>query len=115
MSNLVTFIQNTAPYRRILRMNEYGNPETDRAVMEDLSPTTHVQKIKAPLLIIQGANDPRVPVSEAVQMLEAMKAKKIPGQLIVFADEGHGTAKRNNRVLAVGHELLFFKKHLKGE
>lgn len=115
MSNLVTFIQNTAPYRRILRMNEYGNPETDKAAMEDLSPTTHVQKIKAPLLIIQGANDPRVPVSEAVQMLEAMKAKKIPGQLIVFADEGHGTAKRNNRVLAVGHELLFFKKHLKGE
>ena len=115
MSNLVTFIQNTAPYRRLLRMNEYGNPETDRAAMEELSPTTHVSKINAPLQIIQGANDPRVPVSEAVQMLEAMKAKNIPGQLIVFPDEGHGTAKRNNRVLAVGHELLWFKKHLKGE
>lgn len=115
MSNLVTFIQNTAPYRRILRMNEYGDPATDREVMEKLSPTTHVEKIKGPLLIIQGANDPRVPVSEAVQMLETMKKKGIPGKLIVFPDEGHGTAKRSNRVLAVGNEMQFFIEHLKGE
>lgn len=115
MSNLITFIANTAPYRRVLRMNEYGNPETDREAMEKLSPIFHVDKIKAPLQLIQGANDPRVPVSEAVQMLEKMKEKGIPGNLIVFSDEGHGAQKRGNRVLTLGHELLFFKKHLLGK
>ncbi|HEY8280494.1 MAG TPA: prolyl oligopeptidase family serine peptidase [Bdellovibrionota bacterium] len=115
MSNLITFIANTAPYRRALRMSEYGNPEKDREAMEKLSPIFSVDKIRAPLQLIQGANDPRVPVGEAVQMLQKMKDKKIPGSLIVFADEGHGASKRGNRVLSVGNVLLFFKKHLLGK
>lgn len=114
MSNLVTFIANTAPYRRILRMNEYGDPAKDREVMERLSPLFSVDKIQAPLQLIQGANDPRVPLSEAVQMLKKMREKNIPGNLIVFGDEGHGAQKRGNRVLTIGHELLFFLKHLQG-
>lgn len=115
MSNLVTFIQNTAPYRRALRMNEYGNPETDKEAMEQLSPTTHVGKIKAPLQILMGGNDPRVPASEGVQMLEAMKSKGVDGRLVIFADEGHGAQKRDNRAVYLGLELLWFKKWLKGE
>ncbi len=115
MSNLLTFIANTAPYRRILRMNEYGDPAKDKEAMEKLSPIFSVDKIKAPLQLIQGANDPRVPVTEAVQMLEKMQSKGIPGNLIVFGDEGHGAQKRGNRVLTLGHELLFFKKHLQGK
>ncbi len=113
MSNLITFIENTAPYRRLLRMNEYGNPAVDREVMEKLSPLFHVDKIVGPLQLIQGANDPRVPVSEAVQMLERMREKNIPGSLIVFPDEGHGFVKRSNRVLFLGNQLLFFRKHLR--
>ncbi|MBP8805510.1 MAG: prolyl oligopeptidase family serine peptidase [Kofleriaceae bacterium] len=113
ISNLVTFIQNTAPYRRILRMSEYGDPAQLGDVMRELSPTTHVDKLVAPLLVIQGVNDPRVPVGEALQFYRAMEARQVPGGLILFADEGHGTSKRGNQVLARGHTLAFFERHLK--
>jgi dipeptidyl aminopeptidase/acylaminoacyl peptidase len=112
MTNLITFIANTAPYRRVNRIAEYGDPVADKEAMEKLSPIWSVDKIKAPLQLIYGANDPRVPVSEGIQMLEKMKEKKIPGNLIVFSDEGHGAQKRENRVLVLGHELLFFKRNL---
>lgn len=114
MSNLISFIANTAPYRRGLRIAEYGDPAKDREAMEKLSPLFQVDKIQGPLQLIQGANDPRVPVSEAQQMLAKMKEKKIPGSLIIFADEGHGSQKRGNRVLSLGNEILFFRKHLQG-
>lgn len=112
MSNLLTFLQNTAPYRRALRIPEYGDPEKDRDVLLELSPATHLAKLKDPLLIVQGAEDPRVPVGEAIQFYREMEAKGIPGGLIIFADEGHGAQKRNNQVLELGHTISFFKKHL---
>jgi dipeptidyl aminopeptidase/acylaminoacyl peptidase len=114
ISNLMSFLMNTAPYRRILRTSEYGDPVKDRAALIQLSPITHVKKIKAPLLSIQGVNDPRVPVGEALQIYRELEARKIPGGLILFADEGHGTAKRSNQVLALGHTIAFFEKHLMG-
>ena len=114
ISNLMTFLMNTAPYRRILRTSEYGDPVRDRASLIQLSPITHVKKLKAPLLSIQGVNDPRVPVGEALQIYRELEARKIPGGLILFADEGHGTSKRSNQVLALGHTIAFFEKHLKG-
>ena len=113
MSNLLSFMQNTAPYRRILRANEYGDPEKDKELLLKLSPITYVADIKGPLLIIQGANDPRVPVGEAVQMYEAAKAKGLGAELIIYPDEGHGSAKRANQVLSIGHTLGFFEKYLK--
>jgi dipeptidyl aminopeptidase/acylaminoacyl peptidase len=113
MSNLVSFIQNTAPYRRILRMSEYGNPETDLDFMKRLSPVTYVDQVRDPLMIIQGANDPRVPAGEAIQMHERLSSKKIKSQLIIFADEGHGSSKKENQVLEIGHMIEFFKTHLK--
>jgi dipeptidyl aminopeptidase/acylaminoacyl peptidase len=113
ISNLVTFIQNTAPYRRVLRMTEYGDPDKDRAAMVELSPTTHIQKLKAPLQIQQGATDPRVPVGEAVQMYEAASRTGVPTELIIFADEGHGAGKRENQVLMIGHALRFMETYLK--
>ena len=112
MSNLVTFMQNTAPYRRILRMSEYGNPETDKDFMLRLSPVTYVDKVKNPLMIIQGVNDPRVPAGEALQMHETLQKKKIASELILFADEGHGSSKKENQVLEIGHMIEFFKKQL---
>ncbi len=113
ISDLYTFLMNTAPYRRILRANEYGDPEKDREALRKLSPITYVNDIKGPLLIIQGANDPRVPVGEAVQMYEAVKAKGLDARLIIFPDEGHSVSKRPNQVLSTGHILGFFEKHLK--
>ena len=113
ISDLYTFLINTAPYRRVLRASEYGDPEKDREALRALSPTTYVKDIKAPLLIIQGANDPRVPVGEALQIYEAVKAKGLDAQLIIFPDEGHSVAKRANQVLSTGHIIAFFEKHLK--
>ncbi|PZU94442.1 MAG: S9 family peptidase [Pseudanabaena sp.] len=112
ISNLLTFLENTAPYRRILRISEYGDPIKDREALIKLSPVTYSDRIKAPLLIIQGANDPRVPVGEAVQIQKILEQKKIPSQLVIFPDEGHGSSKRSNQVLEIGYTLDFFKKHL---
>jgi dipeptidyl aminopeptidase/acylaminoacyl peptidase len=112
MSNLVSFLNNTAPYRRVLRISEYGDPEKDKEALLKLSPVTYVDQVKSPLMIIQGANDPRVPVGEALQIHETLTKKNIPSQLIVFADEGHGSSKKENQVLEIGHTIEFFKKHL---
>ncbi|RYZ67307.1 MAG: S9 family peptidase, partial [Proteobacteria bacterium] len=113
MSNLRSFLLNTAPYRRILRISEYGDPEKDREALEQLSPITYIDQVKAPFMIIQGASDPRVPVGEALQMRSALAARGIQAPLIIFADEGHGSAKRDNKVIQIGAGLEFFEQHLK--
>jgi dipeptidyl aminopeptidase/acylaminoacyl peptidase len=113
ISNLVTFLQNTAPYRRVLRANEYGDLERDRDALVKLSPTTYVDRVKAPILLIQGASDPRVPVGEALQLYDALEKKGIARQLIIFPNEGHGSQRRENQVLQIGHVLRFFDTYLK--
>ncbi len=113
MSNLVTFIRNTAPYRRSLRAGEYGDPDKgDLEAMQKLSPMTYLDRIKAPLLLIQGANDPRVPVGEALQIHDALTARNVDAPLIIFPDEGHGAQKRENLAIQLGAVLAFFEKHL---
>jgi dipeptidyl aminopeptidase/acylaminoacyl peptidase len=112
MSNLVSFLNNTAPYRRLLRISEYGDPEKDKEALLKLSAVTYVDKVKSPLMIIQGANDPRVPVGEALQIHKTLTKKGVKSELIIFADEGHGSSKKENQVLEIGHTILFFKKHL---
>ncbi len=113
MSDLVSFLNNTAPYRRTLRITEYGDPVKDKESLMRLSPVTYVNQVRDPLMIIQGANDPRVPVGEALQIHETLKRKNIKSELIIFADEGHGSAKKENQILEIGHMIEFFKKHLK--
>jgi dipeptidyl aminopeptidase/acylaminoacyl peptidase len=113
ISNLVTFVRNTAPYRRILRASEYGDPDGhDLDVMQRLSPMTYLDRMNAPLLLIQGASDPRVPVGEAIQIHDALAARSIDAPLIIFADEGHGAQKRENLVTQIGAVLAFFERHL---
>jgi len=114
ISSLVTFLENTAPYRRALRASEYGDLEKDRDALVKLSPITYIDKVRAPLLIIQGAQDPRVPVGEAVQIHDALEARNVPNRLIIFPDEGHGSQRRENRVLEMGHVIQFFQTHLRG-
>lgn len=113
MSNLVTFLMNTAPYRRPLRISEYGDPEIDLDALKELSPITHINKLKSPLMIIQGINDPRVPANEAIQFKKFADQKAIPVELILFSDEGHGTSKRNNQAMDLTKTVEFFNKHLK--
>jgi dipeptidyl aminopeptidase/acylaminoacyl peptidase len=112
MSNLKTFLNNTAPYRRQLRITEYGDPKKDRDALRRLSPITYIDRVRAPLLIIQGVNDPRVPVTEALQMQTALERRRIASGLILFGDEGHGSRKRDNQVQELGHTLKFFLEHL---
>ncbi len=115
IGNLVTFLENTAPYHRILRTTEYGDPEKDRDALMELSATTHISKLKAPLQIQQGATDPRVPVGEALQMYEAARKTGVPTELLIYADEGHGAGKRENQVLMIGHALRWMERYLKGK
>jgi len=113
ISNLTTFLANTAPYRRILRATEYGDPDQDADALVQLSPLTYIDKLAAPLLVIQGLNDPRVPVGEALQIYRGAVLPRSQAPLIVFADEGHGAIKRQNQVLTIGHTIAFFTKYLK--
>jgi len=112
ISDLRTFLRNTAPYRRILRISEYGDPDKDADALAKLSPMTYVDRVKAPLLIMQGASDPRVPVGEAIQIHESIAAHGVPCKLMIFPDEGHGAQKRENRVLMLGNAISFLKEHL---
>jgi dipeptidyl aminopeptidase/acylaminoacyl peptidase len=114
IGSLPSFLANTAPYRRALRISEYGDPVKDKAALDKLSPVNHVDKIKAPLFLIQGATDPRVPVGEAIQMFEKVK-ERVPAEMMIFPDEGHGAKTVENRVLTLGHTILFFDKVLQGK
>lgn len=113
MSNLISFLQNTAPYRRALRISEYGDPMKDREALEKLSPVNFLDRLKDPLMIIQGANDPRVPVGEALQIHDRLEARGIKVPMVIFSDEGHGSGKRENRVLELGHAIQFFNDKLR--
>ncbi len=100
ISSFVTFLENTSAYRRAHREAEYGSLEHDRDFLESISPLTHIDNIVAPLLIIHGRNDPRVPVSEAEQVAAILKERGVSAELLVFDDEGHGIVKlKNKRVM----------------
>lgn len=112
ISSLVTFLENTSPYRRRVREVEYGFLETDRDFLIEASPMTHVADIRAPLMLIHGANDPRVPVGEARQLHASLLSRGIASELLIYDDEGHGLAKRANRLDAAPRMLTFLRKHL---
>ncbi|MFI8523684.1 S9 family peptidase [Promicromonospora sukumoe] len=97
MSSLVTFLENTSEYRRAAREREYGSLEHHRDLLVAASPITHLHQLRAPLFVIHGANDPRVPLSEAEQIAAALAERGIRHELRVYQDEGHGLAKRANR------------------
>ena len=113
IGNLESFLRNTAPYRRAVRISEYGDPDRDDEALRKLSPVTYIDRVNAPLLILQGVNDPRVPVGEAIQMHELLAKRGVTAPLILFAEEGHGAGRRSAAVQQLGHTLKFFDEHLK--
>ena len=115
ISNFVSFLENTGAYRQALREAEYGSLETDRELLASISPLTHVDKIKAPLMLIQGANDPRVPKSESDQIAEAIRANGGDVEYLLFEDEGHGIRKTPNRIKAYSSVVEFLDKHLENK
>ena len=114
ISNFVTFLENTQDYRRDLRRAEYGDERDPamRAHLESISPLNHVDKIKVPMLVVQGENDPRVPVTEAVQIVEALRAQGLPVWYMNALNEGHGYRKKENRDVYTQATMMFFKEHL---
>ena len=112
IANLITFLKNTGPWRRRMRETEYGSLETDLEILRDLSPINYVDRIEAPLLVIHGRNDPRVPVSEAEQIVNALKSRGKVVEAIIFEDEGHGISKLHNRVRAYSAVVKFFEKYV---
>ncbi len=117
ISNFATFLNNTSGYRRDLRRAEYGDERDPRMreYLERISPLTNVSKIKKPMLIIQGANDPRVPQSEAAQMLKAIRANGAEAWYILAKDEGHGFQKKSNRDAQNAAIASFLKLKLLGQ
>lgn len=117
ISNFVTFLENTQGYRRDLRRVEYGDERDpkQRAKLAEISPLTSVDKLTIPLMVVTGANDPRVPKSEADQMVAAVRAKGRPAWHIVGLNEGHGFAKKENADYQFWTEIQFWKQHLLGQ
>lgn len=114
ISNFVTFLENTQPYRRDLRRIEYGDeriPE-QRAKLEEISPLRRANEIDIPLMVVTGANDPRVPASEADQIIEAVRANKRPAWHLLAKNEGHGFRKKANADYQFWASLLFWQKYL---
>lgn len=112
MSSLVTFLENTSAYRRVYREREYGSLERDHDLLVRASPITYLDQLRAPLFVIHGANDPRVPLSEAEQIVAALAERGVEHVLKVYADEGHGLAKRANRQDAYPAAIAFLLRQL---
>jgi len=110
IANFVTFLGNTAPYRRALREVEYGSLKKDKQFLKSISPINSVEKIRAPLFIIHGANDPRVPLSEAEQIVSKLKELGREVEIVVYPDEGHGLSKLKNRLDAYPKVVTFLDK-----
>jgi dipeptidyl aminopeptidase/acylaminoacyl peptidase len=114
MSSLVTFLEHTEPYRRDLRRVEYGDEREPkmRAFLESVAPINHVKDLKKPIFIVAGANDPRVPKSEADQMVTALKQQRTAVWYLAAKDEGHGFAKKKNADFQFYATILFMQKYL---
>ncbi len=114
ISNFVTFLENTKPYRQDLRRVEYGDerdPEM-RAYLLKISPNNNVDKINLPMFVVQGQNDPRVPVTEAEQIVKALRKGGKQVWYMNALNEGHGYRKKENRNVYEQAVVMFFEKFL---
>ncbi len=113
IGNWETFLKNTSGYRRRQREVEYGMLDKDLDFLKRISPIYKVDKIKAPLFVIQGKNDPRVPYTEAEQIVKALKDRNAPVQYKLYDDEGHGISKLKNRLELYPLVADFLDKYMK--
>jgi dipeptidyl aminopeptidase/acylaminoacyl peptidase len=117
ISNFSTFLKNTESYRRDLRRVEYGDERDPKMaeVFERISPLNHAERITAKLFVAQGRNDPRVPYTEAEQIVKAVRANGQPVWYLLYADEGHGFRKKSNNDYFGAASILFWQQHLLNE
>ncbi len=114
ISNFVTFLDHTSPYRVDQRRREYGDERDPgmREFLQSISPLTHAERIATPLFVIQGANDPRVPRSEAEQILKAVRENERQAWYMLALDEGHGFRKKENRDRMSEAVIQFLEQYL---
>jgi dipeptidyl aminopeptidase/acylaminoacyl peptidase len=114
ISNFVSFLERTEAYRRDLRRAEYGDERDPdmRAFLLSIAPLTQANKIKRPLLVAQGQNDPRVPASESEQIVATLQKQQVPVWYVLATDEGHGFQKKPNRDYLFRVTSQFFEQHL---
>jgi dipeptidyl aminopeptidase/acylaminoacyl peptidase len=114
MSNLATFLEHTEAYRRDLRRVEYGDERDPkmREFLEKIAPMNNIAKIKKPMFVIAGKNDPRVPVSESQQIADALKKQGTPVWLLIAKDEGHGYRKKANQDFQFYATVEFLREYL---
>ncbi len=114
ISNFVTFLENTQSYRRDLRRVEYGDERDpkQRAKLIEISPLTRVGEIEKPMMVVTGANDPRVPQSEADQIVKAIRERGATAWHLVGTNEGHGFAKKENADYQFWTSLIFWQQNL---
>ncbi|WOD43281.1 S9 family peptidase [Hwangdonia lutea] len=120
VSNLYTFMESMPaywkPYLKIIKEIWYDlDVPEEKAIMDEVSPVFHIDKIKKPLFVVQGANDPRVNIDESDQIVEALRAKGVDVPYMVKYDEGHGFAKEENSIALYKAMMGFYAKHLKQE
>ncbi|MDQ4141171.1 MAG: S9 family peptidase [Bacteroidota bacterium] len=116
VANWLRTLNSIPPYWESFRealYKELGNPKTDSAALYNKSPLFFAHKIKKPLIVLQGANDPRVLKVESDEIVAAVKKNKVPVEYIVFPDEGHGFVKKENEIKGYGAILKFLDSHLK--
>ncbi|TNJ33920.1 S9 family peptidase [Arenimonas terrae] len=117
VSNWVRTLESIPPYWESFRealYQEIGNPETQRDFLVETSPLFHADKINVPLMVLQGANDPRVIKPESDEIVAAVQKNGVPVEYVVFDDEGHGFTKKKNQIEGYGRMLAFLDQHLKG-
>ncbi len=112
IANWVTFLENTGPWRRAHREAEYGSLDDDHAFLESISPIHQVERIQCPLLVIHGANDPRVPVTEADQIVFSLRERDHPVEYLRYEDEGHKISKLENRIDSFTRMADFLARYL---
>lgn len=112
IANFVTFLEQTRSWRRKIREDEYGSLERDREFLKEISPIHQVDRIRAPLFVTHGANDPRVPVEEAEQIVAALRARGVPVDYLRHENEGHGLVRRENQVESFARVAEFFARYL---
>ncbi len=110
--NFKTFFELTEPWMASISKIEYGDPETEGGLLEALSPIHKLDRVRAPTLVLHGANDTNVPVHEAEQVVAALRARDVPVEYILFPDEGHGFTNERNRITAAAAIVNWFARYL---
>jgi dipeptidyl aminopeptidase/acylaminoacyl peptidase len=110
--NFATFFAQTEPWMAAISTIEYGDPETQTNLMRDLSPIHRLDRVKAPTIVLHGANDTNVPVIEAEQVVESLQSRNVPVKYVLFPDEGHGFSKTANRITSTVSIVRWFEEHL---